>query len=95
MHSSALVIYHGAVRVAVLAFFGGTDRKGALPVGVCSSSSRPSGTGRGMRGGDMSYSTEIMYASTYKFEGPFFRHERRFETKFGTHVRIETRLALT
>ena len=33
--------------------------------------------------------------STYKFEGPFFRHERRIATKFGTHVRIETRLALT
>ena len=33
--------------------------------------------------------------STYKFEGPFFRHEYRIATKFGTHVRIETRLALT
>ena len=28
--------------------------------------------------------------STYKFEGRFFRHERRIATKFGTHVRIET-----
>ena len=25
----------------------------------------------------------------------FFRYERRIATKFGTHVRIETRLALT
>ena len=33
--------------------------------------------------------------STYKFKGAFFRHERRISTKFGTHVRIETRLALT
>ena len=31
----------------------------------------------------------------YKFKGGFFRHERRIATKFGTHVRIETRLALT
>ena len=37
----------------------------------------------------------IMWVSTYKFEGGFFRHERRIATKFGTHVRIETRLALT
>ena len=33
--------------------------------------------------------------STYKFMGAFYRHERRIATKFGTHVRIETRLALT
>ena len=33
--------------------------------------------------------------STYTFGGPFFRHERQIATKFGRHVRIETRLALT
>ena len=33
--------------------------------------------------------------STYKFERAFFRHDRRTAPKFGTHVWIETRLALT
>ena len=33
--------------------------------------------------------------STYKFKRAFFRHDRRTAPKFGTHVRIETRLALT
>ena len=33
--------------------------------------------------------------STYKFKRAFFRHDRRTVPKFGTHVRIETRLALT
>ena len=33
--------------------------------------------------------------STYKFKRHFFRHGRRTAPKFGTHVRIETRLALT
>ena len=33
--------------------------------------------------------------STYKFKRAFFRHERRTAPKFGTHVRMETRLALT
>ena len=33
--------------------------------------------------------------STYKFKRVFFRHDRRTAPKFGTHVRIETRLALT
>ena len=32
---------------------------------------------------------------TYKFKRAFFRHNRRTAPKFGTHVRIETRLALT
>ena len=32
---------------------------------------------------------------TYKFKRAFFRHDRRTAPKFGTHVRIETRLALT
>ena len=33
--------------------------------------------------------------STYKFKRHFFRHGCRTAPKFGTHVRIETRLALT
>ena len=33
--------------------------------------------------------------STYKFKRAFFRHDRRTAPKFGTHVWIETRLALT
>ena len=33
-------------------------------------------------------------SSTYKFKRHFFRHGRRTALKFGTHVRIETRLAL-
>ena len=33
--------------------------------------------------------------STYKFKRAFFRHDRRTAPTFGTHVRIETRLALT
>ena len=33
--------------------------------------------------------------STYKFKRVFFRHDRRTAPKFGTHVRIETILALT
>ena len=33
--------------------------------------------------------------STYKFKRAFFRHDRRTAPKFGTHVRIEMRLALT
>ena len=36
-----------------------------------------------------------MFPSTYKFKRAFFRHGRRIAPKFGTHVRIETRLALT
>ena len=36
-----------------------------------------------------------IYISTYKFKRAFFRHDRRTAPKFGTHVRIETRLALT
>ena len=32
---------------------------------------------------------------SYKFKGAFFRHDRRTAPKFGTHVRIETILALT
>ena len=35
------------------------------------------------------------YISTYKFKRAFFRHDRRTAPKFGTHVWIETRLALT
>ena len=35
------------------------------------------------------------YLSTYKFKRAFFRHDRRTAPKFGTHVWIETRLALT
>ena len=31
--------------------------------------------------------------STYKFKRAFFRHDCRTTPKFGTHVRIETRLA--
>ena len=43
---------------------------------------------------------DIMYldfqkSSTYKFKRDFFRHDRRTAPKFGTHVWIETRLALT
>ena len=38
---------------------------------------------------------DFQKASTYKFKQDFFRHERRTAPKFGTHVRIETRLALT
>ena len=37
----------------------------------------------------------ILRQSTYKFKRAFFRHDRRTAPKFGTHVRIETRLALT
>ena len=37
----------------------------------------------------------FVYLSTYKFKRAFFRHDRRTAPKFGTHVRIETRLALT
>ena len=33
--------------------------------------------------------------STYKFKRAFFRHDRRTAPKFGTHVWIETILALT
>ena len=36
-----------------------------------------------------------IYISTYKFKRAFFRHDRRTAPKFGTHVWIETRLALT
>ena len=38
---------------------------------------------------------DFQKASTYKFKRTFFRHDRRTAPKFGTHVRIETRLALT
>ena len=34
-------------------------------------------------------------SSTYKFKRVFFRHDRRTAPTFGTHLRIETRLALT
>ena len=37
----------------------------------------------------------IAGTSTYKFKRAFFRHDRRTAPKFGTHVRIEMRLALT
>ena len=37
----------------------------------------------------------ILTISTYKCKRHFFQHERRTAPKFGTHVRIETRLALT
>ena len=37
----------------------------------------------------------IIISSTYKFKRAFFRHDRRTAPKFGTHVQIETRLALT
>ena len=37
----------------------------------------------------------LLYVSTYKFKRAFFRHDRRTAPKFGTHVWIETRLALT
>ena len=36
-----------------------------------------------------------IYTSTYKFKRAFFRHDRRTAPKFGTHVWIQTRLALT
>ena len=36
-----------------------------------------------------------MYISTYKVKRHFFRHGHRTAPKFCTHVRIETRLALT
>ena len=39
--------------------------------------------------------TDLPTLSTYKFKRAFFRHERRNAPKFGTHVRMETRLALT
>ena len=39
--------------------------------------------------------TKLMNKSTYTFKRAFFRHDRRTAPKFGTHVRIETRLALT
>ena len=35
------------------------------------------------------------HLSTYTFKRHFFRHGSRIATKFGTHTRIETRLALT
>ena len=35
------------------------------------------------------------HQSTYKFKRAFFRLDRRTAPKFGTHVRMETRLALT
>ena len=35
------------------------------------------------------------YVSTYKVKRHFFRHGRRIAPKFCTHVRIETRLALS
>ena len=34
-------------------------------------------------------------SSTYKFKRAFFRHDRRTAPKFGMHVWIQTRLALT
>ena len=37
----------------------------------------------------------LLYVSTYKFKRAFFRHDRRTAPKFGPHVWIETRLALT
>ena len=37
----------------------------------------------------------VVTQSTYKFKRAFFRHDRRTAPKFGTHVWIETRLALT
>ena len=37
----------------------------------------------------------FILVSTYKFKRHFFRHGHRTAPKFGTHVRIETRLALT
>ena len=37
----------------------------------------------------------LLSLSTYKFKRVFFRHESRTAPKFGTHVRMETRLALT
>ena len=39
--------------------------------------------------------TSIIYTSTYKFKASLFRHDRRTAPKFGTHVWIETSLALT
>ena len=41
------------------------------------------------------FSASIHGQSNYKFKRAFFRHDRRTAPKFGTHVRIETRLALT
>ena len=35
------------------------------------------------------------FTSTYKFKRAFFRHDRRTAPKFGRHVWIETKLALT
>ena len=43
----------------------------------------------------MFYLHKLHEQSTYKFKRAFFRHDRRTAPKFGTHVRIETRLALT
>ena len=37
----------------------------------------------------------VILKSSYKFKRAFFRHDRRTAPKFGTHVWIETRLALT
>ena len=37
----------------------------------------------------------LIELSTYQFKRAFFRHDRRTAPKVGTHVRIETRLALT
>ena len=41
------------------------------------------------------YGYVVALMSTYKFKRAFFRHDRRTAPKFGTHVRIEARLALT
>ena len=40
------------------------------------------------------YGYVVALISTYKFKRAFVRHDRRTAPKFGTHVRIETRLAL-
>ena len=44
---------------------------------------------------NMSTIAGIIGQSTCKFKRAFFRHDPRTAPKFGTHVRIETRLALT
>ena len=44
---------------------------------------------------DNSWYFKIHKTSTYNFKRAFFRRDRRTAPKFGTHVRIETRLALT
>ena len=43
----------------------------------------------------MQYVEDARVPSTYKFKIHIFRHGRRTAPTFGTHIRIETRLALT